>query len=86
MSIRTEIIPTDYVLPARIINSIFIEVMNIKLFTNVSVMVSLFDINENIIDNKYFVIEGEEYTNWASDDNYLVELVLNKLNLNKLHL
>ena len=28
---------------------------------------------------KEYVIEGEEYSNWGSDDNYVVELVRNKL-------
>ena len=28
---------------------------------------------------KEYVIEGEEYANWGSDDNYVVELVRNKL-------
>ncbi len=65
------------------INRVQIRVMNVELFTSVSVAVSLFN-NESIIDNKFFKIVGDEYNNWGNSDQYLVNLVLTKLSLTQL--
>ncbi len=62
------------------ITKVQIRVMSVELFTSVSVVASLFN-NESLIDNKFFKIEGEEYNNWGNSDQYLVNLVLNKLGL-----
>lgn len=62
------------------ITKVQIRVMNVELFTSVSVVASLFE-NDKILDNKYFKIEGEEYNNWGNSDQYLVNLVLTKLGL-----
>ena len=62
------------------INRVQIRVLNVELFTSVSLAVSLFN-NENVIDNKFFKIEGDEYNNWGNSDQYLVDIVLTKLGL-----
>ncbi len=62
------------------INKVQIRVMNVELFTSVSVAASLFN-NDSLIDNKFFKIEGEEYNNWGNSDQYIVNLVLTKLGL-----
>jgi hypothetical protein len=83
MNIKHSVELQDYITPVKTISSIEIQIVNLVLFTSVNVMVMLYDENDNIIDNKYFNIEGTEYTDWASDDNYLLELILSKLNLTK---
>ncbi len=62
------------------INKVQIRVMNVELFTSVSVAASLFH-NDSLIDNKFFKIEGEEYSNWGNSDQYIINLVLTKLGL-----
>ena len=47
-----------------------------------SLFVNLFN-NKNLIDNKFFTLEGTDYTNWANDDTYIITYVLEKLNLTK---
>jgi hypothetical protein len=83
MNIKQQVELQNYITPVKTISSIEIQIINLVLFTSVNVMVMLYDANDNIIDNKYFTIEGAEYTDWASDDNYLLELILSKLNLTK---
>ena len=39
--------------------------------------------NKNLIDNKFFTLEGTDYTNWANDDTYIITYVLAQLNLTK---
>ena len=62
------------------INKVNIRIGNIELFKSVTVIASLFD-NNTLVDNKVFKIEGDEYTNWSNDDQYLIDLVLSKLGM-----
>ncbi len=62
------------------INKVIIRIANIELFSNVTVVASLFD-NSILVDNKVFKIEGQEYNDWSNDDQYLVDLVLSKLGM-----
>lgn len=83
MNIKTEINPCDYHTPVRVIHHVEIQVLQLTLFQSVSLIVSLYDENSFIIDNKVVNVEGQEYANWANDDQYLLNLVLQKLNLTK---
>jgi hypothetical protein len=62
------------------INKVIIRIANIELFSNVTVIASLFE-NNTLVDNKVFKIEGQEYTDWSNDDQYIVDLVLGKLGM-----
>jgi hypothetical protein len=62
------------------INKVIIRIANIELFSNVTVIASLFD-NDSLVDNKVFKIEGQEYSDWSNDDQYIVDLVLGKLGM-----
>jgi len=46
------------------------------------VNVDLWSENE-ILEHIQLTIDGEEYQNWSDDDNYLIDLVLEKLGLEK---
>ena len=37
-----------------------------------------------VLDEKIFLIEGEEYKEWGNDDNYLENLIFKKLGLIKI--
>jgi hypothetical protein len=57
--------------------------MNLELYKSVTVHARLMDNNE-MVKSERFVIEGEDYTNWGNDDDYIVNYVLTKLGLTKL--
>ena len=65
------------------INKVIIRVMNLELYKSVTVHARLMDNNE-MVKSERFVIEGEDYTNWGNNDDYIVTYVLTKLGLTKL--
>lgn len=83
MNIKTEVEPCDYHTPVRVIHHIEIQILQLTLFQSVSLIVSLYDQNDHIIDNKVVAIEGQEYADWANNDQYLIDLVMAKLGLIK---
>jgi hypothetical protein len=66
----------------QIINNVEIRVINLSLgnFVDVSATVKH---NNNYISNHTFHITGEEYNDWGNDDDYLENLVLQKLDLTR---
>ncbi len=65
-----------------VINNIQINILKIDLFKGISLTVNLLS-NNKIIDTKIMNITGDDYTNWGNDDNYIINLVLSKLNLTR---
>lgn len=65
-----------------VINNIQINILKIELFVGITLSVNLLS-NNKIIDSKIMNISGDEYNNWANDDNYIINLVLTKLNLTR---
>ena len=63
------------------VSKIEISVVNITLFESVTISVFLKDIDNNLIDVTYFTLKNEEYDNWGSDDDYILDLILSKLGL-----
>ena len=49
-------------------------------FIKATIMVVLFDENDKVIDNRCYVLDGEDFLNWGNDDKYLVNWIKNKLN------
>ena len=74
---------TDITLEAPVATSIAIDVMEIVLKSHVTVMVRFLNANGNLLKNEIVKIEGEEYNQWGNDDDYIINLVLSKLNLTK---
>ena len=61
-------------------NRITIRPIEIKLFESIRVLVQIFnDTTNDLIDTKIYVISGDEYTSWANDDQYIVNLIKEKL-------
>ena len=83
MNLKQETEPTPFITQVKIIHSIEIQVINLILFQGVIVQVALYDDQGGIIENIQVNIFGSDYTDWGSDDNWIVEYVLRKLNLNK---
>ena len=49
-------------------------------FIKATIMVVLFEENDKVIDNRCYVLDGEDFLNWGNDDKYLVNWIKNKLN------
>jgi hypothetical protein len=65
-----------------VINNIKINIFKVELFKSMSLSVDLLN-NNKLINTKIMTISGDEYTKWGNDDNYIIDLVLSKLNLTK---
>jgi len=80
---RIDIIPAQFVPPVRIIHHLELQVINIELFKSATIMVSMFDENGSIIENKYLYLTKEQYDLWNHNDETLVSLVLSILGYTK---
>lgn len=59
-----------------------IDIQGVTIVPNTSAKVqALCYYNNGVVQMKWLNIEGEEYTNWKSDDDYLIALVGHKLGM-----
>ena len=65
-----------------VINNVEMRIINLALGNYVDVNAVLKQDN-NFVSSQNFRIQGEEYTNWGSDDTYLENLILQKLGLTR---
>lgn len=49
------------------------------LHESVTVVANCYDQSDNFLFQKRFCIDGEEYLAWGSDDNYLLNLIIAKI-------
>ncbi len=61
--------------------SIEIDSAEIKLGESARFMVKLLDENENLVGIERVEISGTDYSNWGSDDQYVIDYILNALGL-----
>jgi len=78
-SIKVDV--NDFALEAPVVTKIEMEVMEMVLASHVTMVVHYLNAAGNLLDNKFVKIEGDEYTAWGNDDNYITNLVLTKLGL-----
>lgn len=57
------------------VNSFTIKIIELILNTSVSIHVMLYDTDDKFITAKNFVIDGDAYKAWGSDDNYITNYV-----------
>ena len=58
------------------------NIIDIKLFKSVRVVVYLFNENDLLIETKQYLIEGDEYNAWSNDDKYIINLIKQKIQQN----
>lgn len=58
-----------------------IQVGHLILHVSVILIVSFYDNVDNLVLRENVTLEGEEYSNWGTDDNYLIQKVCEKLDL-----
>ena len=76
------IIPLDSpydIISKQTITSFTYRVTDIILFESATVLILFLDENENCIRTVQYVVEGEEYAEWSDDDQYVVDLIVEKI-------
>ena len=61
-------------------SKIRVNVIDIKIFEYVRLNVHLLDIDDISIDNRIYLLQGDDYKGWGADDNYLINWVKKRLN------
>jgi hypothetical protein len=61
------------------INKFTVELERVQLFKFASILVILYDDDENQVDFKRFLLEGDDYAAWENDDKYIINYVKAKL-------
>ena len=55
------------------------KIIEIKLFEYVRIVVYLYGDNNLMIESRQYIIDGEEYKKWSSDDQYILTLIKQKI-------
>lgn len=66
-----------------IVKSIEIMSTEVKLNEAAYFMVKSLDENGNLVNIERVSMEGNDYSNWGSDDNYVIDFILTSLGLTK---
>ena len=62
-----------------LMNNFRVKVIELLLFKYVKIAVLLFDNEGNPIEQKIYILEGEDYTKWSDDDTYIIQYVKKQL-------
>jgi hypothetical protein len=65
-----------------VISKINIKRVEVALKQYAEITFDLIDNNDNYAGTKFVVMSGEDYANWGKDDDYLINWVLNWVNIN----
>lgn len=74
------IVPSDIVSTVTVSN-VRIEVDSVELNVKARFRVFLNDVNNNILKIEFVELSGDDYQNWGSSDDYVINYVLNTLGL-----
>ena len=78
--------PVSIPQPSLIINYMSIQIKDIKFGKEAIFSIKLFPDGNEYIDKpiiKIIKIEGDEYSNWSNDDNYIIDVICQKLGIEK---
>lgn len=64
-----------------VITKFTVKSLEVKLTQSANILVDLLDKNDNYAGTEYLEISGDDYANWGSDDDYLVNWIKNNLNI-----
>jgi hypothetical protein len=62
-------------------HSFNVYIIDVRIFESVMLSVDFFDENRECVERTRLHLSGEDYTNWGTDDNYLVNYVATKYGL-----
>ena len=55
------------------------QILEIILFKSVRIAVYLYNESDAVIESRQYIIEGDDYANWSSDDKYIINLLKQKI-------
>lgn len=55
------------------------HILELLLFTSIRVAVYLYSDADVLVESRQYLIAGDEYAAWGTDDTYLVKLLKNKI-------
>jgi len=64
-----------------VIDKFVIQRVEVKLKESAGIMIDLVDNTGNYAGTRYLTMSGEDYANWGSDDDYLINWIKNNLNV-----
>jgi hypothetical protein len=70
------VMPTD-IFVKHTINAVKIEIDSYNLYTGASITARVYNTENKLMEIRKFNISGKEFANWASDDNYIVNYIIN---------
>jgi hypothetical protein len=59
--------------------SFYYHFVNLSLFNGANVRISLYDDKGVVQKEVAYIIQGDEYKNWGGDDQYIVDLIIDKI-------
>jgi len=61
-------------------NRFKIKNFDLTLNEKVSIIILLYPVNpEHVVEARTIVMDGDDYTNWGNDDNYVINFIKRKL-------
>ena len=74
----------DYdLVETKTVSKVAIQVIQLVLNTSCKINYQLYSSDGKLIKCGLLDISGEEYSSWGADDNFLIDLVINKLGFAK---
>jgi hypothetical protein len=64
-----------------VIDKFIIKIVDVKIKERADIKIDLLDNTGNYAGTKYLSMTGDDYANWGSDDDYLINWIKNNLNL-----
>ncbi len=74
---QTYIEPSEQTV-TNIITSFTVNVTNIVLFVSANLSVQLYNADPLLVKTVDLPLVGDDYNNWANDDDYIIQYVVNK--------
>jgi hypothetical protein len=69
-----------------LVKSFDVMIVGLELNKYVNVLAKYYDVNDVYLFEKIYFIEGQEYLDWGSNDEYLIDLIASKLGLVQIRL
>jgi len=64
-----------------VITKFAVKSIEVKLTQSANILVDLLDKNNNYAGTESLEISGNDYANWGTDDDYLINWIKNNLNI-----
>ena len=76
---NTPLEPPYDIISKQTITSFTYRITDVILFESATVLILFLDENENCIRTVQYVVKGDEYAEWSDDDQYIVDLIVEKI-------